>query len=68
MALKTLESWQQQIESQQREQSELLRMELNRMASRWDNFLQEDKQKWKTAEVETEQRGWLTSHAEEKDP
>ncbi len=66
MALKTLESWQQQIESQQREQSELLRMELNRMASRWDNFLQEDKQKWKTAEVETEQRWVAYGRAEKK--
>lgn len=65
MALQTLEEWQSQIEIQQREQSEMLRMELNRMSSRWDGFLQEDKQKWKTAEVETDQR-WAAYYRAEK--
>ncbi len=66
MALQTLEDWQEQIEVQQREQSEMLRMELNRMSSRWDGFLQEDKQKWKVAEVETEQRWAAYNRAEKK--
>ena len=66
MALQTLQEWQQQIEGQQREQSELLRMELNRMSSRWDGFILEDKQKWKTAEVETQQRWIAYDRAEKK--
>ena len=66
MALQTLEEWQKQIESQQKEQSEVLRMELNRTSSRWDGFLQEDKQKWKLAEVETTQRWAAYERAEKK--
>ncbi|MDX1416872.1 MAG: hypothetical protein R3293_21900 [Candidatus Promineifilaceae bacterium] len=66
MALQTLSEWQQQVESQQREQGELLRMELNRMSSRWDGFVQEDKQKWKTAEVETTQRWAAYDRAEKR--
>ena len=66
MALQTLEEWQKQIEIQQREQSELLRMELNRTSSRWEGFVQEDKQKWKTAEVETTQRWAAYERAEKK--
>lgn len=65
MALQALEAWQLQIESQQKEQSELLRMELNRTSSRWEGFVLEDKQKWKTVEVETEQR-WSAYHRAEK--
>jgi hypothetical protein len=66
MALQTLEEWQQQIELQQRELSEILRMELNRMASRWEGFILEDSQKWKSAEVETGQRWAAYSRAEKK--
>lgn len=66
MALQTLEDWQEQIEIQQREQSEMLRMELNRMSSRWDGFVQEDKQKWKVSEVETDQRWVAYNRAEKK--
>ena len=66
MALQTLEDWQKQIELQQKEQSELLRMELNRTSSRWEGFIHEDKQKWKSAEVETAQRWVAYDRAEKK--
>jgi len=56
MALQTFAEWQKQTEQQQRELSEMLRIELNRAQSRWDGFLLQDSQKWKTAEVELEQR------------
>ncbi len=65
MALQTLAEWQKQIESQQQESSELLRMELNRMQSRWDGFVLKDDQKWRSSEAEMEQR-WIASGRSEK--
>ena len=65
MALQTLAEWQKQIESQQRESSELLRMELNRMQSRWDGFVLKDDQKWRSSEAEMEQR-WIAAGRSEK--
>lgn len=56
LALQTLAEWQKQIELQQRELSELLKVEINRMQSRWDGFVLEDQQKWKNFQVEAEQR------------
>jgi chromosome segregation ATPase len=65
MALKTLSEWQKQLETQQRESSELLKMELNRMQSRWDGFVLKDEQKWRGSEAEMEQR-WTASGRTEK--
>ncbi len=48
--------WQKQSEQQQRELTEMIRIELNRMQSRWDGFLLQDDQKWKSAEVDVQQR------------
>lgn len=56
MAIQTLAQWQTQIEQQQRESSELMRIETHRMQSRWDNFQQEINRRLKTYEVEAEQR------------
>jgi coenzyme F420-reducing hydrogenase delta subunit len=65
MAVQTLSDWQDQLEQQQREASELLRVESHRMQSRWDNFLLENEKKWKNFELETEQR-WATVNRHEK--
>lgn len=56
MAVQTLSGWQKQIEQQQREASELLRVETNRLGSRWDDFRLENDKKWRTFSVETDQR------------
>jgi chromosome segregation ATPase len=56
MVLQTLTDWQAQIEKQQREASELLRVESHRLQSRWDNYRQENDKRWRTFDVETEQR------------
>lgn len=65
MALKTLSEWQKQLETQQRESSELLKMELNRTQSRWDGFVLKDEQKWRVSEAEMEQR-WAAAGRSEK--
>ena len=56
MAVQTLAPWQAQIEQQQRETAELLRVEHGRVQSHWENFLLENDKKWRTFEVEIEQR------------
>jgi hypothetical protein len=65
MALQTLSEWQKQLETQQRESSELLKMELNRMQSRWDGFVLKDEQKWRSSKAEIEQR-WTVAGRSEK--
>lgn len=59
MAVQTIAEWQHQIEQQQRETSELTRVEVNRMQTRWDNFVVDHNKRWKSFEVEIDQR--LTS-------
>ena len=59
MAVQTISEWQHQIEQQQRETSELTRVEVNRMQTRWDNFVVDNNKRWKTFEVDIDQR--LTS-------
>ena len=66
MAVQTLSQWQEQIEKQQREAAELLRMETHRMQSRWDSFVHEDEKKWKNFEVDAEQR-WLAANRHERE-
>lgn len=65
MALQTMSEWQKQVESQQKESSELLKMELNRMQSRWDGFVLKDEQKWRNSEADIEQR-WIAAARTEK--
>ena len=65
MAVQTLAEWQKQIEHRQQDSSELLKVELNRLQSRWDGFVLENAQKWKTFEVEAEQR-WANISRVEK--
>jgi chromosome segregation ATPase len=59
MAVQTISDWQEQIEKQQRETAELLRIETHRLQSRWDNFQQELNKQLKHYEIEAEQR-WHT--------
>lgn len=56
MAVQTLAPWQAQIEQQQRDASELLRVESHRGQSQWDNFVLENDKKWKSYDLELEQR------------
>lgn len=66
MAVQTLSQWQEQVEKQQREAVELLRVESHRTQSRWDAFLHEDEKKWKNFEVDVEQR-WMTAKRHERE-
>ena len=67
MAVQNFAHWQKQLEQQKREASEMLRIESNRMQSRWDGFLMEIQeklknfeldlgQKWQAFELENEQK------------
>lgn len=76
MAVQNFAHWQKQLEQQKREASEMLRLESNRMQSRWDGFLLEIQeklknfeidfgQKWQTFELENEQK-WSAARRSEK--
>lgn len=56
MAVQTLSEWQRQIEQQQQETAELARVEINRMQTRWDNFVVDRDKRLKSFEVDVEQR------------
>jgi methyl-accepting chemotaxis protein len=56
LALQTMTGFQKHTEDQQRELTEMTRIELNRMLSRWDEFLLENEKRWKNSEMDTEQR------------
>jgi chromosome segregation ATPase len=56
MALQSLAAFQNQIEQQQREANELVRVEGNRMQVRWDTFVTEHQKRWKNFEVDIDQR------------
>ncbi|VAW37082.1 hypothetical protein MNBD_CHLOROFLEXI01-4694 [hydrothermal vent metagenome] len=66
MAVQTLSSWQEEIEKQQRESSEVLRVEISRMESRWDDFRHENDKQWRNQGVDTEQR-WNTLNRHERE-
>ena len=76
MAVQNFAHWQKQLEQQKREASEMLRVETNRMQSRWDGFLLEIQeklknfeldlnQKWQAFELENEQK-WSGSRRSEQ--
>jgi hypothetical protein len=56
MAVQTLTNWQAQIEQQQKDTAELLRVESHRSQSQWDNFVLENDKRWKSYNMELEQR------------
>ena len=56
MAVQNFAHWQKQLEQQKREASEMLRIESNRMQSRWDGFLLEIQEKLKNFELELSQK------------
>jgi DNA repair exonuclease SbcCD ATPase subunit len=66
MAVQTLSGWQEELEKQQREASEILRVETSRMQSRWDDFRHENDKRWKTQGVDAEQR-WNTVNRHERE-
>ena len=59
MAVQTLAEWQKQLEQQQREASEALKFDANRLNSRWEEFKNENSGKLKNYSIELEQR-WAT--------
>jgi chromosome segregation ATPase len=76
MAVQNFAHWQKQLEQQKREASEMLRIESNRMQSRWDGFLLEIQeklknfelelgQKWQAFELENEQK-WSSARRNEQ--
>lgn len=77
MAVQNFAHWQKQLEQQRRESSEMLRVESNRMQSRWDgllleinerlkNFEIELEQKWKNFEVDAEQKWSAVRRSEQQ--
>jgi chromosome segregation ATPase len=56
MAVQNLAHWQKQLEQQKREASEMLRVESNRLQSRWDGLLQEVQDKLKSFELDLGQK------------
>jgi predicted nucleic acid-binding Zn-ribbon protein len=65
MAVDTLGGWQRQIEQQQQEATEIMRIDSHRMQSRWDNFTQENEKRWRNQEMDMEQR-WQNIARQEK--
>lgn len=66
MAVQTLTGWQEDLEKQQREAAEILRVETSRMQSRWDDFRHENDKRWKSQGVDAEQR-WNTVNRHERE-
>jgi hypothetical protein len=66
MAVQTLTGWQEELEKQQREATEILRVETSRMQSRWDDFRHENDKRWKSQGVDAEQR-WNTVNRHERE-
>lgn len=54
--VQTIAEWRRQIELQQREAAEILRLDVQRLQARWADYLAENEKFWKTVEVETDQR------------
>ncbi len=55
-AVQTTAEWRDQMQIRQREASEMSRLEIARMGSRWDEFLLEQDKQWKNYEIDQEQR------------
>lgn len=65
LAVQTLTDWQEQMEKQQREAAELLRLESQRLQARWDDYQQENDNARKNFVIEDEQR-WSTVDRHER--
>ncbi len=55
-AVLALDEWRKTIELQQRESAELMRVELNRLQSAWQEFATENRKQWRSREVDNDQR------------
>ena len=64
-AVQAMVDWQQQMEQQQREASELARVEAGQLRSRWESFLLENDKRWKNYEVDRDQR-WSAADRRER--
>ena len=64
-AVQAMVDWQQQMEQQQREASELARVEAGQLRSRWESFLLENDKRWKNYEVDRDQR-WSAAERRER--
>jgi chromosome segregation ATPase len=56
MAVQSLSEWQKQQEQQQREATQILKVEFHRLQSIWDDFVLDHENKWKNFNIEAEQR------------
>lgn len=59
-AVQTTGEWRDQLQVQQREMSEMSRLEIGRMGTRWDEFLLNQDKQWKNYEIDQEQR-WAST-------
>ncbi|MEM7332198.1 MAG: hypothetical protein AAF490_08905 [Chloroflexota bacterium] len=66
MAVQTLSQWQDQIDTLQREATEMLRVESRRMQKRWDDFVLDNQKRLKNYEIESEQL-WATANRHERE-
>lgn len=64
-AVQAMADWQQQMEQQQREASELIRIETSQMRSRWDSFVVDNDKRWKNYEIDNDQR-WSQAERRER--
>lgn len=64
-AVQAMADWQQQMEQQQREASELMRIETSQMRSRWESFVLDQDKRWKNYEVDNDQR-WSQAERRER--
>ena len=66
MAVQTLSQWQDQIDTLQREATEMLRIESRRLQKRWDDFVLDNQKRLKNYEIESEQL-WATANRHERE-
>lgn len=66
MAVQTLSQWQDQIDTMQREASEILRLESRRLQKRWDDFVLENERRLKNYQIESEQL-WNAANRHERE-
>jgi len=64
-AVQAMVDWQEQMEQQQREASELARVEAGQLRSRWESFLLENSKLWKNYEIDRDQR-WSAADRRER--
>jgi chromosome segregation ATPase len=64
-AVQAMADWQVQMEKQQREASEMARVEAGQLRARWDSFVIENDKRWTGYEVDRDQR-WSNAERRER--